>query len=90
MLRDGSNIKIQFDNIGTGLVSKNVNIPEFEIAGSDGKFVKAKAFLLNNEVLVSNPKIREPASVRYCWRNGAVGTLFNSDGLPASQFTTKK
>jgi sialate O-acetylesterase len=90
MVRDGSSIKIQFDNIGTGLVSKNLNIPEFEIAGSDGKFVKAKASLINNEILVSNPKVREPLSVRYCWRNGAVGTLFNSDGLPASQFTTKK
>ncbi len=90
MVHDGSSIKIQFDNTGTGLVSKNIDIPEFEIAGREGKYVKAKAVLMNNEVMVSSPKVREPESVRYCWRNGSVGTLFNSDGLPASQFTTKK
>jgi sialate O-acetylesterase len=90
MVRDGSGIKIQFDNTGIGLVSKIIDIPEFEIAGREGKYVKAKAVLMNNEVMVSSPKVREPESVRYCWRNGSVGTLFNSDGLPASQFTTIK
>jgi sialate O-acetylesterase len=90
MIREGSKIKIQFDNIGTGLVSKNDNLPEFEIAGSDGKYFKANAALVNSEVVVSSPKVKGPESVRYCWRNGAMGTLFNSDGLPASQFRTKE
>jgi sialate O-acetylesterase len=90
MVRDGNTIKIQFENIGTGLMSKSDYLSEFEIAGKDGKYVKAVAKIVNNEVWVSAPKVTEPESVRYCWRNGAVGSLFNSDGLPASQFRTKE
>jgi sialate O-acetylesterase len=90
MVRDGNTIKIQFENIGTGLMSKSDYLYEFEIAGRDGKYVKAVAKIVNNEVWVSAPKVTEPESVRYCWRNGAVGSLFNSDGLPASQFRTKE
>jgi sialate O-acetylesterase len=90
MVCDGSTIKIQFDNTGTGLNAKNEYISEFEIAGKNGKYEKAIAKIVNNEVWVSALKVSEPESVRYCWRNGSVGTLFNSDGMPASQFRTKE
>jgi sialate O-acetylesterase len=90
MMVDGNVIKVNFDNTGSALVSKNTFIPEFEIAGKDGAFVGAVAKIVNNEIWVSSPRVKEPALVRYCWRNGAVGTLFNSDGLPASEFTAGK
>jgi sialate O-acetylesterase len=90
MVSDGVTMKITFDNTASGLVSKNEFIPEFEIAGQNGKYVRAVAKIVNNEVWVSSPEVREPESVRYCWRNGAIGTLFNTDGLPASQFRTKE
>lgn len=90
MVRDGSTMKIQFDNTGSGLVAVKEFIPEFEIAGKDGKFVKAIAKIVNNEVWVSSPSIGDPLNVRYCWRNGAVGTLLNKEGLPASQFMTRE
>jgi sialate O-acetylesterase len=90
MVRDGATMKITFDNSESGLVSKTEYIPEFEIAGIDGKFVKAVGKIVGSEVWVSSPEVREPESVRYCWRNGSVGTLSNKDGLPASQFRTKE
>jgi sialate O-acetylesterase len=80
---------LQFDNIGEGLVAKNSKLKEFEIAGKDGKFIKADAKIVNNEVIVSAPSVREPVSVRYCWRNGAEASLFNKDGLPVWQFRTR-
>jgi sialate O-acetylesterase len=82
-------VKILFDNVGEGLTSKDEKLKEFEIAGKDGKYVKAEAKIVNNEVLVSSTKIKEPASVRYCWRNGSVASLFNKEGFPAWQFRTK-
>lgn len=90
MIKDGNVIKVQFDNTGSGLTSKGDFIPEFQIAGKDGEFVNAVAKIVNNEVWVSSPKITDPAMVRYCWRNGAVGTLLNSDGLPASEFVASE
>ena len=85
----GSTAKLQFDNVGEGLIAKNDKLKEFEIAGKDGRYVKANAKIVNNEVLVSSPLVREPVTVRYCWRNGAEASLFNKAGLPAWQFRTK-
>ncbi len=82
-------IKLQFDNVEGGLIAKSGKLQEFEIAGKDGRYVKADAKIVNNEVLVSSPSVREPVSVRYCWRNGAEASLFNKAGLPAWQFRTK-
>ena len=82
-------MKLQFENAGDGLVARNNNLTEFEIAGKDGKYVKAIAKILNNEVQVSSSAVSEPVSVRYCWRNGAEASLFNKAGFPAWQFRTK-
>jgi sialate O-acetylesterase len=86
---DGSSIKLQFDNVEDGLISKNGRLKEFEVAGKDGKYVMASAGIVKNEVVVYSPLVPEPVSVRYCWRNGAEASLFNSAGLPAWQFRTK-
>jgi sialate O-acetylesterase len=86
---EGSTIKLQFENVGEGLVAKNGNLTEFEIAGKDGKYKKASAKIVNNEVLVSASSVSEPVAVRYCWRNGSEASLFNKSGLPAWQFRTK-
>ena len=68
---------------------KNKKINEFEIAGKDGRYVKANIKITKNTVLVFSPLVREPVSVRYCWRNGAEASLFNKAGIPAWQFRTK-
>jgi sialate O-acetylesterase len=72
------------------LVAKNGKLKEFEIAGKDGHYVKADAKIVKDEVLVSSPSVKDPVSVRYCWRNGAEASLFNKAGLPAWQFRTKR
>jgi sialate O-acetylesterase len=87
---DGKLIKIQFDFAEGGLIAKGGKLSEFEIAGKDGKYCKADAKIVNNEVWVSSSKVTEPLSVRYCWRNGAQASLFSSAGLPAQQFCMNK
>jgi sialate O-acetylesterase len=89
MIISAGGIKLQFDNVGDGLIAKKDKLTEFEIAGKDGHFVKANARIVNNEVFVSSPSVKDPVSVRYCWRNGAEASLFNKAGLPAWQFRTK-
>ena len=89
MVISAGGIKLQFDNAKDGLVAKKDKLTEFEIAGKDGHYVKANAKIVNNEVFVSSPNIKEPKSVRYCWRNGAEASLFSKAGLPAWQFRTK-
>ena len=90
MSASAGTIKLQFDNVGEGLIAKNDKLKEFQIAGKDGHYVTANAKIVNNEVLVSSPLVREPVSVRYCWRNSAEASLFNKAGLAAWQFRTKE
>ena len=43
---------------------------------------------LFDKIIVSSKKVMSPAHVRYGWKNWFVGTLFNSEGLPASSFSS--
>jgi sialate O-acetylesterase len=62
----------------------------FEIAGEDGRFVPATARIDGETVIVSNAQVAAPKNVRYGWANAPVVNLFNSEGLPASPFTSEE
>jgi sialate O-acetylesterase len=87
---DGNQIKIEFSDLGSGLLIKDKYgyARGFEIAGADGKFVWAKARLDGDYVLVSSEVVPQPAAVRYDWSNTPDGNIFNREGLPALPFRT--
>jgi sialate O-acetylesterase len=86
---DGDKIRIQFDYVDGGLISKDgQELKEFEIAGEDRNFVPAKAVIEGEEVVVSNPQVSKPVAVRFAWRNIPDPNLYNKAGLPASPFRT--
>ena len=86
-VRKGSRIEVSFDHVADGLMSDGP-LTGFEIAGNDGVFHSAKAVISNDKIIVSSKKVMSPAHVRYGWKNWFVGTLFNSEGLPASSFSS--
>ncbi len=82
---------LSFTSAGKGLVAKNRygNLVGFEIAGADRKFYFARAFIANNQILVSSDSVISPVAVRYAWSNAPVDSnLFNAEGFPASPFRT--
>lgn len=81
-------ISIYFDHAEGGLVKKGEELIWFEIAGEDKKFVKAKAIIKGDAVLVSHSDIRKPVAVRFAFSDVAEPVLFNKAGLPASAFRT--
>ena len=83
----GSRIEVYFDHIANGLVS-NGKLTGFEVAGKDRVFHPALAKISKNKIVVSSNKVIKPVHVRYGWKNWFVGTLFNSEGLPASSFSS--
>ncbi len=85
----GNKMYISFKHAGSGLVLKTDQPKEFEIAGDNQKFVKAKVQIEKNKLIVWNPKIDQPMFVRYAMKNGSEAELFNKEGLPASSFTTQ-
>jgi sialate O-acetylesterase len=88
--KEGSALRISFDHVGGGLVSKGDKygyLKGFAVAGADGKFVWAKAHIEGGDVLVSSPAVSDPISVRYAWAdNPDDANLFNAEGLPACPF----
>lgn len=82
-------IRLRFTQIGSGLISRDEHpLTHFTIAGADKKFVKAKAVVERDTILVSSDKVKAPVAVRFAWDSGDTPNLCNRDGLPASSFRT--
>ena len=81
----GSKLILEFENPGSKLISKG-DLLGFEIAGADKKYVFANAKIINNQVELYSDKIKNPLYARYAWKDKAVPSLFNLEGLPASSF----
>jgi len=90
MRTEGNRIIISFTNIGSGLMAKGGGpLKRFEICGSDGKFVWAKARIVGDSVVVWSDSVSVPTAVRYAWADNPAGAnLYNREGLPASPFRT--
>ncbi len=85
---DGSEIKLRFDHVGSGLEARGGALSGFSIAGPDEKFYWAEARIEVNQIVVSSPKVPKPVAVRFGWADYPVVNLFNREGLPASPFRT--
>ena len=86
---EGNKIRINFDNIGSGLVAKDGKLAQFAIAGDDKKFVWADAVIDGETVVVSSAKVAAPVAVRYAWAINPEGcNLYNKEELPANPFRT--
>lgn len=85
---NANKIELSFSNIGSGLIAKDGKaLKQFAIAGTDNKFVWAKAEIVGNKVIVWCDDITNPTIVRYAWADNPEGAnLFNKEGLPASPF----
>lgn len=85
--KDGG-LNLKFKNTYNGVYTYDT-LDGFEIAGEDKIFYKANAKIIDRKtVLVSSEKVPNPVAVRYGWDNWLVGTLFNTNLLPASSFRT--
>jgi len=89
---EGDRIIISFTNVGSGLVVKGGGpLKRFEICGSDGRFVWAKARITGKNVVVWSDDVPVPTAVRYAWADNPAGAnLYNREGLPASPFQTAR
>ncbi|HMK18347.1 MAG TPA: sialate O-acetylesterase [Chitinophagaceae bacterium] len=89
---EGNKITITFSSVGSGLITNDgEELSEFAIAGTDKKFVWAKAKIEGDKIIVWNDSVVNPMYVRYAWADDPVNpNLFNKEGLPASPFRTDK
>jgi sialate O-acetylesterase len=86
---DGNKIILSFTHIGSGLITNDgEELREFAIAGTDKKFVWAKAKIVGNKIIVWSDEVANPMYVRYAWADNPDVNFYNKEGLPASPFET--
>jgi sialate O-acetylesterase len=101
MTIEGNKIRLIFKNRGSGLTlgvppwtptgvapPQPVELTGFGIAGTDQKFVWAKAVIDGDTIVVSSDQVPAPVAVRYDWSNDPNGDLYNKENLPAFPFRT--
>jgi len=87
-IEDGK-VRISFDHVGSGLVSRDGKpLDWFTIAGEDKEFAEAQAEIDGDTVLVSSDAVASPVAVRFGWHKEAEPNLSNKEGLPALPFRT--
>ncbi|MBD0831622.1 sialate O-acetylesterase [Aestuariibaculum sediminum] len=86
--KEGQKMVIYFDYAEDGLMKNGDELTEFEICGADKIFIKARAKIKGDIVMVWHNKIKNPLAVRFAWNNKAEPNLYNKAGLPASCFRT--
>lgn len=86
---EDNRIRLHFDNIGAGLVSRDGKpLTCFTIAGAERHWVPAVAEIDGGDVLVSSEQVSHPVAVRFAWGTADEPNLSNREGLPASSFST--
>ena len=87
---DGNKATVRFKVDKLGLSPMRTQFGGFEIAGADKVFHEAKAILAKDRACVEvwSDEVPEPVAVRYCFRNWAVGTVYNNYGIPVAPFRT--
>lgn len=81
-------VQLFFDYADSGLKKTGDTLKEFEIAGNDQVFYPAEAKIEGKTIIVTSPKVKEPAAVRFAWKAVPEPNLFNNENLPASPFRT--
>jgi sialate O-acetylesterase len=78
---DGSQIRIKFSSLGSGLEvrDKYGYVRGFQIAAADGKFRWAQARQDGDDLVVFNAAISQPSAVRYDWMNTPDGNVYSRE-----------
>ncbi|MFT3753268.1 MAG: sialate O-acetylesterase [Paludibacter sp.] len=86
-----NSIELEFAQTGSGLISADGQpLTWFTIAGTDRKFVPARAVIKGKKVIVTSDAVANPVAVRFAWDETAMPNFCNKEKLPASPFRTDK
>ncbi|MBW7892842.1 MAG: sialate O-acetylesterase [Chitinophagaceae bacterium] len=88
MIIEGQAVKLTFDHAEKGLTTFGKELENFSIAGENKRFFPAKAYITGKGITLLAPQVEKPVAVRYAFDDFVTGTLYNTNGLPASSFRT--
>ncbi len=81
--------KMRVKLVSTGLKLGDKTSRDFQVAGSDRKFVPARVSIDGGDLLVWSDEVPQPVAVRYAWGNDELEiSLFDNAGQAALPFRT--
>ncbi|QNN25486.1 sialate O-acetylesterase [Planctomycetales bacterium ZRK34] len=84
---EGDSLRITFDNTAGGLTWRDGKPgPYFQIIGEGAGWQTADAKIDGDSVILTSPKVKKPAAMRFAWHKLAEPNLVNGAGLPTSAF----
>lgn len=85
--RHGNRVVIEFD-FAEGLETADGarRVEGFALAGEDGEFEWAEAYVIGERIVAVVDTIPRPTRVRYAWADNPKVNLVNAAGLPATPF----
>ncbi len=86
--KEGSQVRVYFDNAEDGLICKGDQIKSFTLAGNDGIFHEATARIDGSAVMLGCDIVEDPQMIRFAFTDTSAVNLFNRAGLPAAPFRT--
>ena len=84
----GDTAIVYFEHVSSGLEVRGDTLSGFALAGDDGQFYHAKAWVEDNTVFLNSLKINHPVAIRYGWADNPSCNLYNGEGLPTAPFKT--
>ncbi|MEH6309051.1 sialate O-acetylesterase [Olivibacter sp. CPCC 100613] len=82
-------VLVYFENTSGKLDSKNKALTNFELLDGDGEWKPAVGEIEGDIVVVVSDQVDAPKGVRYAYYDAAQASLFGSNGLPASSFSSE-
>lgn len=83
----GDTLVVRFDHADGGLKTRDGKAPDhFEIIGTGAGWQTAEAKIEADTVILSHPKVKAPAAMRFAWHKLAEPNLVNGAGLPTGAF----
>jgi sialate O-acetylesterase len=83
-------VRLNFNNVLTGLKCTGKSPEKFMIAGEDQRFVPATAKIDGKTVILSSKEVKNPVAVRFCFDDTTMPDVFSNEGLPLAPFRTDK
>jgi sialate O-acetylesterase len=87
---ENNKIRLNFENVITGLKSTGKAPEQFMIAGHDRNFVPAIARIEKSTIVVSAKEVKNPVAVRFCFDDTSLPDVFSNEGLPLAPFRTDR
>jgi sialate O-acetylesterase len=85
----GAQVRLEFEH-AKGLRATGAEPGGFALAGADGKFVWAKAKVVDDRIVLEAPGVSAPVEVVYAWQNNPErANLVNGAGIPMSPFRAR-